>query len=498
MRHSILVDVIRSAFSTLPTCRFWRLGFGVLSTWMLLSNAHAQFTVTNDTVSVTILGYTGTNTDLTIPAEIDGLPVGDIGTSAFSQLPLVNLVLPDSVTNIESGAFAGCASLTNVTFGAGLQTIGGGAFQGGGLVGLTIPTNVLQIGSFAFQSCLGLSNVVLNAGVQKISEGLFSGCTNLSRIQLPGGLVTIDDLAFSGCLQLSGITLPSGVTNIGNSAFASCGSLTNLVLSGGITTIGEYSFFFCTGLTNVTFPSGLVTIGFRAFYGCSGLVSISIPDSVTSIGSQAFLSLSLTAFTVDTNNPAYSSLNGVLYDKAQTTLLNYPPGSIRTSFVLPTGVTAIGNAAFQYSAHLMSVTIPTSVRSVGNVVFINCPILSTVYFCGNAPSFGFGPFGFGAFPGTVYYFPEAIGWDQPVDGVRPVLWNSVIQITDPSFGVINNQFNFLITGTTNIPVVVESCTDLGHPVWSSVQTLSLTNGQAAFSDGVPADAILRFYRLNHP
>jgi len=58
----------------------------------------------------------------------------------------------------------------------------------------------------------------------------------------------------------------------------------------------------------------------------ASLINVTIPDSVTNIFTGSFLNDSLTAITVDTNNPAYSSLNGVLFDKSQTTLIQYPIG----------------------------------------------------------------------------------------------------------------------------------------------------------------------------
>ena len=71
-----------------------------------------------------------------------------------------------------------------------------------------------------------------------------------------------------------------------------------------------------TFLTNVTIPNNVTSIGDSAFFECEGLTSVTIPNSVTSIGDAPFADCSsLTNIAVDSTNPAYSSLGGVLFDK---------------------------------------------------------------------------------------------------------------------------------------------------------------------------------------
>ena len=69
----------------------------------------------------------------------------------------------------------------------------------------------------------------------------------------------------------------------------------------------------------------VTSIGWYAFYECTGLTSVTIPNSVTSIGVYAFVSCSgLTSFSVAGDNSNYSSKEGVLFNKQQTTLIQYP------------------------------------------------------------------------------------------------------------------------------------------------------------------------------
>ncbi len=99
---------------------------------------------------------------------------------------------------------------------------------------------------------------------------------------------------------------------------------------------------------------------------------------------------------------------------------------------------------------------------------------------------------------TVYYLPATTGWSNTFGGVPAVLWNPLINTGDGSFGLSNNQFGFNITGTSNIPIVVEACADLAGPAWSPLASLTLTNGLMYFSDAQWTNYSGRYYRISSP
>ena len=108
-----------------------------------------------------------------------------------------------------------------------------------------------------------------------------------------------------------------------------------------------------------------------------------IPDSVTLIGYEAFHNCSsLTSIEVDENNTTYQSLDGNLYNKDGTTLIQYAFGKTATEFVIPDSVTTIGDSAFNVCRSLTSIEIPDSVTTIGDYAFCLCNSLTSIVFEG--------------------------------------------------------------------------------------------------------------------
>jgi hypothetical protein len=356
-----------------------------------------------------------------------------------------------------------------------------------GLTNLIIPASLTNIGDYSFSHCAGLSSVTLSDGIARIGVEAFSWCTNLSSAAIPGSVTSIGDLAFyySG---LTNVMISSSVTNLGLGAFAVCSSLAIVTIQQGVTSIGEAGFNFCTNLTDITIPDSIISIGDRAFWFCTGLTNVTIPDNVTNIGQYAFSACAkLLNINVDSDNPAYSSVDGILFNKDQTVLIQFPGGR-GGNYAVPGSVTGIGSYAF---------------GNYGVSYGYGYPINSTpinVYFQGNAPNSNGELNGFyGNVTLTVYYLPGTTGWDDISFGnALTALWLPQAQTTDDSFGVKTNQFGFNINWASGHTVVVEACTNLFNPDWQPVQTNTLTSGTAYFSDPRWANYPVRFYRLRSP
>ena len=172
--------------------------------------------------------------------------------------------------------------------------------------------------------------------------------------------------------------------------------------------IGDHAFNGCSGLTRVVIPNGVISIGSSAFYNCSSLTSVVIGDGVTSIGNYAFsYCYGLTSIIVSEGNVCYQSIDGNLYNKDGTELLQYAIGKAEISFTIPDGVTTIGGSAFYDCSSLTSVVIPDSVTSIGGYAFAFCFSLTSVVIPDSVTSIGGGAF-YGCSSLTSVVIPDGV------------------------------------------------------------------------------------------
>jgi len=85
----------------------------------------SDFQVTRSGGTITITGYKGNKSTVTIPSHIQNFPVAEIGSTAFYEKSgVTSVIIPNTVTTIGMQAFFGCTSLTNVTIGSGITKFG--------------------------------------------------------------------------------------------------------------------------------------------------------------------------------------------------------------------------------------------------------------------------------------------------------------------------------------------------------------------------------------
>ena len=156
-------------------------------------------------------------------------------------------------------------------------------------------------------------------------------------------------------------------------------TVTNESTEYSVTSIGSRAFSWCSQLTAVTIPEGVATIGDYAFEYCSSLTEVNIPASAINIGNWVFDYCSaLTAIHVAEGNTAYSSENGVLFNKDKTTLIQYPVGNSATAYTVPATVTTIGSSAFKKCTALTEITIPDGVTYINTSAFEKCSALAQI------------------------------------------------------------------------------------------------------------------------
>lgn len=230
------------------------------------SNDDYEYSI-NDDNTITITKYTGKDTEVIVPNEIDGKVVTSIGIQAFLDYgDLTSIELPDSIISIGDGAFRNCT----------------------GLASIELPNGVTSIGGTAFERCISLTSIELPNSITSIGWAAFSNCNDLTNIKLPNKITSIGDSTFYNCNSLTSIEIPDSVISIGETAFMHCSSLTNVEFSDSLTFIGDNAFYSCQNLMSIELPNSLTSIGNSAFYNCRRLTNIELPDSITSIGEEAF------------------------------------------------------------------------------------------------------------------------------------------------------------------------------------------------------------------
>lgn len=332
-----------------------------------------------------LVSYEGEDENLTIPGEVEGVPVSVIGDGAAYYAPMSSLKLPDSVTHIGQDAFRSCRRLKSVTLPANLQVIGMHAFANSGLKNLSLGEKVVRICDGAFLEN-PLSQVTLPASLTYLGERVFAGCNQLTRFRADGNanFQVVDGVLFSAdgktllafpAGRSGKYTVPEGTEVIGASAFNTVTGLTQVVFPETLITIDREAFQNTLNLTQITLPTSLRIIGEAAFGAdlenkpVTVLEVQQIPWQVIRLGTSAFSGYIVGQFQVDEKNAMFYSENGCLLNNTGTVLIQAPYGH-SGALEVPEGVSYIGQDAFYRCDNITELTIPDSVVAISSAAFL--------------------------------------------------------------------------------------------------------------------------------
>ena len=257
-----------------------------------------QYEIVDGTVKIT--RFIGSATVVKIPDTIEDKPVTVIGGKSFSQSrDFTAVILPTTTKTIESEAFFNCPWLRHITIPEGVTRIDEGAFAGGALSEVFLPASVAHFSNAVYQ-CPTLLSIKVDpanqvfksiAGIlydKQVTAVLRCPEGRTKPVVLPPTVHHVGRMAFHHCVNLSSITLPDGVDFIGQMAFYRCTKLERITIPRGVKKLEAQTFVDCPRLKSVSLPEGLEEIDAGNFWGCTSLKTITIPASVTKIHEKAF------------------------------------------------------------------------------------------------------------------------------------------------------------------------------------------------------------------
>ena len=308
----------------------------------------------DDANRATITGYSGNATALYIPDEIDGHEVVAIGDRAFqNRTDLRTVMIPDSVTRINIGAFSGCINLANITLSKKIEKIGENAFYNcDSLQSIEIPKSLKDVYATydsidtpngVFNECDNLKTIAFEEGSTVIADALFRGCDGLEEVKIPKTVTVIKNHAFNECIKLKAVEISNGMKEIGDSAFSECSNLQKVILPDTVNSMGTNIFYNCINLTEVHLPNIRQNITANTFYNCKKLTTINFPSTLTTIG-----------------NSAFSGCESL------------------PEAILPSGVEKIESNAFKNCKALKKAAVPDTVSSIGSSAFYGCEALTDI------------------------------------------------------------------------------------------------------------------------
>ena len=349
-------------------------------------------------------------------SKISNVVIGDgvteIPNYAFANSGVTGVILPNSLTKINEGAFYRCYGLTNITVPKNVTSIGNKAFfdckkliEVINYSNLTFTKNSSSYGEIAKNALVvkkdGISDIVkvddylfyndgnnnylltyvgdknelilpnnYNGENYILYKSAFAYCTQLTSIKIPNGITEISSEMFFECTRLINIEMPDSITSIGSLAFYDCVNLVEIEIPNNVTIIGMSAFYNCTNLTNIEIPNSVAIIQAYAFSNCTNLTEVKISSGVTEIGYNSFSDCNNLSNIYITDIVAWCNITGLNNLMTCGTEKNlFLNDKLITNLVIPDSVTSINSYAFYNCSALTSITVGGNVTSIGYNAF---------------------------------------------------------------------------------------------------------------------------------
>lgn len=232
---------------------------------------------------VKLVKYLGTDSEVSVPSEIDGTPVTEIGEYAFMMNTNLNdtakkISISSTITDFDDFSLFGCTALEEFTVDEENEIY---TAKDGVLFG---DDEMLLV---CYPPAKSETEYTVPDGVIALNSSSFSLSNNLKKVNFPDTLERIGEFCFSECTSLNNVVIPENVSELSKFAFGSCTSLTNIELPEKLHTIGSGAFSQCTSLKSIEFPKYIQQIG-QAAFASTGFTEIELPSTLQDIGYYAF------------------------------------------------------------------------------------------------------------------------------------------------------------------------------------------------------------------
>ncbi len=331
-----------------------------------------------------------------------------IGSKAFYCCPaLKNIILPQSVTDIKAEAFFNCENLSSINLPSELTELSEGVLSQTAITEIVIPESITAIDESAFEDCDKLTSVTIPENVVEIGERVFYGCDALAEVEICGNTVTIGSYAFGDCSSLESIIIPKNAI-IEEDAFKDCEELKDVYYGGRAEDFDEKvtnnlikdeklielyieDKFHCAALaaqgncgTDTKWEldsKGVLTISGTGEVSSApwkdehreAVKKVVIGKTVTDITKAELMDCdNLEEISVEAENAAYISEDGILFNNDKTKLIQYPCKKAESKYSIPDSVKCIGDYAFTRCGNLTDITIPDGVEKISDGAFSRC------------------------------------------------------------------------------------------------------------------------------
>ena len=219
-------------------------------------------------------------------------------------------------------------------------------------------------------------------------------CKNLEQVVLPEGLESIDSLAFANCVNLKSLDFPYLVSSIGYGACVGCDNIVSLRVPDGVSEIGVGAFQQMRRLKELSLGDGVEEIDNSLIMYDDSLQVINLGRKFKTFNPVVFYTAkALNELFVVSDNPYYTSEDGILYTVEKDTLVSFPPALEVEGFTMPMGLRDVAPYAFCNARFLQSVICGPNLESIDSLAFFGCTALKEVNLNDELKRVGFGAFG---------------------------------------------------------------------------------------------------------